>query len=191
MVGGRLDAQEKGDEAMKRIFSWLFAGSLVITAGAAADEPLPTPPLPTSPTPSSAPMNLPPMNSVAGDVSPPSTAPAESPFEVVVLALKNDWQAMRYHKTSGESWYTLKGDWKAVPEAGDDKPPDGDYKLFLAATGDNDFVALRLERKSGRSWRLAALKWIEMKVLGGEPELPQPQQPPLPLPAPGDAGGAN
>ena len=114
---------------------------------------------------------------------------SSSPFDVVVLALKNDWQAMRYHKQSGESWYALKGDWKLVPEADETKPPEGDYKLFLAASGDNDFVALRLEKRSGRSWRLAALKWIEMKVLGDEPELPQPQQPPLPLPLPAPVTG--
>jgi hypothetical protein len=108
---------------------------------------------------------------------------------VVLLALKDDWQAMRYHKTSGQSWYALKGDWKPVAEPDEIKPPEGDYKLFLAASGESDFIALRLERKSGRSWRLAALKWIEMKVLGEEPELPQPQQPPLPLPLPGPVTG--
>lgn len=147
---------------MKRIFVWLIVClSCWAASGARADEPQPaaaTPP-----------------------VAATESTPAASAFDVVLLALKNDWQAMRYHKQTGQSWYALKGEWKAVPEADETKPPDGDYKLFLAATGDNDFVALRLERKSGRSWRLAALKWIEMKVLGDEPELPQPQQPPLPV----------
>jgi hypothetical protein len=101
--------------------------------------------------------------------------PQPGPFEVVLVTLKNDWQGMRYHRQTGESWYALKGDWKPVPEAGEVKPPEGQYKLFLTATGDHDWIALRVERKSGRSWRLAALKWIEMKVLDPD-ELP-PQQP--------------
>jgi hypothetical protein len=174
------DASREGGKAVKRIFHWLMAGLLCsaflgwaflgwAASSASADEPQPT----SAITPASAAESL----------------PAKSSFDVVVLALKDDWQAMRYHRASGESWYALKGDWKLVPEADEIKPPEGDYKLFLAATGDNDFVALRLEKKSGRSWRLAALKWIEMKVLGDEPELPQPQQPPLPLPLPAPVTG--
>jgi len=100
--------------------------------------------------------------------------PQAGPFDVVLLTLSSDWQAMRYHRQTGESWYALKGDWKPVPEAGEVKPPAGDYKLLLSATGGNDWIALRIEQKSGRSWRLAALKWIEMKVLGPD-ELPQQQ----------------
>lgn len=100
-----------------------------------------------------------------------------APFDVVLLTLKSDWQAMRYHTQTGESWYALKGDWKPVPEAGEIKPPAGKYKLFMSATGDHDWIALRVERTSGRSWRLAALTWIEMKVLGPD-ELPPQQQPP-------------
>jgi hypothetical protein len=56
------------------------------------------------------------------------------------------------------------------------KPPTGEYKVLLTATGENDWIALRVEQKSGRSWRLAALTWIEMRVLGADelpPALPQ------------------
>lgn len=101
--------------------------------------------------------------------------PDQGQFAVVLLSLKHDWQAMRYHKQTGQSWYTLKGDWKPVPEAGELTPPSGDYKVLMSATGENDWIALRVEQKSGRSWRLAALKWIEMRVLGPD-ELP-PEQP--------------
>lgn len=101
--------------------------------------------------------------------------PNQGPFAVVLLSLKHDWQAMRYHKQTGQSWYTLKGDWKPVPEAGEITPPSGEYKVLMSATGENDWIALRVEQKSGRSWRLAALKWIEMRVLGPD-ELP-PEQP--------------
>jgi len=111
---------------------------------------------------------------IAGQTARAEEPPA-GPFDMVLLTLHTDWQAMRYHKQTGESWYAYKGDWKPVPEAGEVKPPSGEYKLFLSATGENDWIALRIEQKSGRSWRLAALKWIEMKVLGPD-ELP-PQQP--------------
>jgi hypothetical protein len=111
--------------------------------------------------------------------------PQTGPFEVVLLTVHSDWQAMRYHRQTGESWYAFKGDWKPVPEAGEVKPPAGDYQLFLSAQGESDWIALRLERKSGRSWRLAALKWIEMKVLGPD-ELP-PQQPVPPVVGPLEA----
>ena len=111
--------------------------------------------------------------------------PKPGPFDVVLLTLASDWQAMRYHKQTGESWYAFKGDWKPVPEAGEVKPPPGEYRVFLSATGEHDWIALRLEQKSGRSWRLAALKWMEMKVLGPD-ELP-PQQPAPPAVGPLEA----
>ncbi|MEX2173555.1 MAG: hypothetical protein WD872_04280 [Pirellulaceae bacterium] len=104
--------------------------------------------------------------------------PADQPsqpatFDMVLLSLKNDWQAMRYQTQSGETWYAFQGDWKPVPEESG-KPPAGEYKVSLSVTGENDWIALRLERKSGRSWRLATLKWIEMKVREAEkPPLPE------------------
>jgi hypothetical protein len=91
--------------------------------------------------------------------------PGQGSFEVVLLSLKSDWQAMRYHAQTGQAWYAFQGDWKPVPESAESGPPEGEYQVLLTATGEHDWVALRLERKSGRSWRLAALKWIEMKVL--------------------------
>ncbi len=112
---------------------------------------------------------------LGGAITARGEEPQAGPFDVVLLTLKHDWQAMRYHTQTGESWYAFKGDWKPVLEAGEVKPPAGDYKLFMTATGDHDWIALRVERKSGRSWRLAALKWIEMKLLDPD-ELPPPQQ---------------
>ena len=104
----------------------------------------------------------------------PKPEPAAEPaaFEVVLLSLKGDWQAMRFHSQSGEAWYAFQGNWKPVPEADNTKPPAGDYRIQMSPTGDSDWIAIRLERKSGRTWRLAALKWAEMKVL----ELENPKQ---------------
>ena len=98
-----------------------------------------------------------------------STEPAT--YEVVLLSLKTDWQAMRINGQTGESWYAFQGNWKPVPEVDNSKPSAGDYRVQMSQTGDNDWIAIRLERKSGRTWRLAALKWVEMKVL--EPEKPK------------------
>ena len=94
--------------------------------------------------------------------------PADEVFQVALLTVKNDWQAIRYHRHSGQSWYAVGGDWKPVPESGESKAPAGLYKVLMTATGENDWFAMRLEQKSGRSWRLAALKWVEMKVLEDE-----------------------
>jgi len=127
---------------MRRLTGWLGAIVVVAAAGwAAADE--------------------------------PKMGPAAEPaaFEIVLLSLKSDWQAMRYHAQSGESWYAFQGNWKPVPEADNTKPPAGEYRILMSKTGENDWIAVRLERKSGRTWRLAALKWAEMKVL--EPEKPK------------------
>jgi hypothetical protein len=89
-------------------------------------------------------------------------------FDIAVLTVKNDWQAIRYHRQTGQSWYAVHGDWRPVAEGGESKLPDGKYHVRLTLMGENDWVALRLERKSGRSWRLSALKWVEMKVLDEE-----------------------
>ncbi len=78
---------------------------------------------------------------------------------------------MRFHAHTGEAWYAFQGNWKPVPEADNNKPPPGDYRVQMSPTGESDWIAIRLERKTGRTWRLAALKWVEMKVL--EPEKPQ------------------
>jgi hypothetical protein len=103
---------------------------------------------------------------------PPKTPAAEkAPFEVVLLSLKSDWQAMRFHMETGEAWYAFQGNWKPVPEADNNKPPDGEYRVQMSKTSENDWIAIRLEKKSGRTWRLAALKWVEMKVL--EPDQPK------------------
>jgi hypothetical protein len=96
--------------------------------------------------------------------------PAKPAYDVVLLSLTTDWQALRYHVETGEAWYALRGDWKPVSEADSKKPPAGDYKVCLSKTGENDWIAVRLERKSGRSWRLAALKWAEMKVVEADKE---------------------
>lgn len=88
----------------------------------------------------------------------------EAPFDVVLLSMKSDWQAVRYHKTSGETWYALAGQWKPIPEPEGMKPPAGSYKVVAGIYGETDWIAVRLDMKSGRSWRLGALKWIEMKV---------------------------
>jgi hypothetical protein len=120
---------------------------------------------------------------VAAEEPSAATAEANSPathFEVVLLSLKTDWQAMRYHTSTGESWYAFQGNWKPVPEASDEKPPAGAYKVLMSATGERDWIALRLEQKSGRSWRLAALKWIEMQPLDPGDLPPVPQGPPDP-----------
>lgn len=120
---------------------------------------------------------------VAAEEPPATNTPApaaEIHFEVVLLALKSDWQAMRYHTSTGESWYAFQGNWKPVPESGDEKPPAGAYKVLMSASGERDWIALRLEQKSGRSWRLAALKWIEMQPLDPGDPPPQPQGPPDP-----------
>ena len=94
-----------------------------------------------------------------------ATPTEQAAFEVVLLTLRGDWQAMRFHSQSGEAWYAFQGNWKPVPEADNNKPPAGDYRVQMSPTGENDWIAIRLERKSGRTWRLAALKWVEMKVL--------------------------
>ena len=103
----------------------------------------------------------------------------EAPFDVVLLSMKSDWQAVRYHKASGESWYALAGQWKPIPEPDGMKPPAGAYKVTAGNYGENDWIALRLDTKSGRSWRLGALKWIEMKVVEED------KKPPAAAPATG------
>ena len=111
---------------------------------------------------------------LAGDDEPKPSAPAATepaPYEVVLLSLKTDWQAMRFHAQTGESWYAFQGNWKPVPETDENKLPAGEYRVHMSQTGENDWIAIRLEKKSGRTWRLAALKWVEMKVL--EPEKPK------------------
>jgi len=105
---------------------------------------------------------------------PKHVPPEEAPFEVVLLSLKSDWQAMRFHSQTGEAWYAFQGNWKPVPEADNNKLPAGDYRVQMSQTGENDWIAIRLERKSGRTWRLAALKWVEMKVL--DPEKPNEEK---------------
>jgi|GEM_PF-5348346 hypothetical protein len=131
---------------MKRIFLWLGALAIAASAGLGrCDEPKPA------------------------DASEPAKTTEPAVYEVVLLSLKSDWQAMRYHAQSGEAWYAFQGNWKPVPEADSTKPPAGDYRLYLSQTGENDWIAIRVERKSGRTWRLAALKWVEMKVLEAEP----------------------
>lgn len=101
----------------------------------------------------------------AGDEAEP-----EPSYDMVVFATKADWQAIRYHRESGEAWVATSGDWRVIPEADGTKPPVGAYKVIASLYGENDWIALRLERKSGRSWRLGALKWIEMKVVEAPPK---------------------
>ena len=98
---------------------------------------------------------------------------AKGSFDVALLSLAGDWQAIRYHTETGESWYATQGNWKPVPEA-DSKPPLGSYKVLLTAQGENHWFAMRLEQKSGRSWRMGALKWIEMQVLPEDKPVPPP-----------------
>jgi hypothetical protein len=136
---------------------WLAAVAILATGSAAAQEP--------GKSPESG------KTSEPAKTTEPQATSQPAAFEVVLLSLKGDWQAMRFHSQSGEAWYAFQGNWKPVPEADNNKPPAGDYRVQMSPTGENDWIAIRLERKSGRTWRLAALKWVEMKVL--EPEKPK------------------
>jgi hypothetical protein len=70
---------------------------------------------------------------------------------------------LRFHTTTGETWHINGGAFELQGETG--AVPAGEFDITMIA-GKENWMAFRLDRKSGKTWLLEANKWN----LAAEPE---------------------
>jgi hypothetical protein len=92
----------------------------------------------------------------AGNTS--STASA-SKYDLRSIYIGDTWETWRFDRNSGESWH--EADNKLI-KVKDSKPvPHGDYDIQLI-TNSKMYLAHRIDRKSGRVWRINGTEWMEL-----------------------------
>ena len=88
-----------------------------------------------------------------------SQAASASKFDLRSIYVGDTWETWRFDRNSGESWH--EADNKLV-KIKDSKPvPTGDYDILLITNG-KMYLAHRLDRKSGRVWRINGSEWMEL-----------------------------
>ena len=75
------------------------------------------------------------------------------------IVLGDQLHVVRFHTRSGETWHLSGDTFKPMGEFG--KVPVGDFDLTMIASK-KDWMAFRLDRKSGKSWLLQANLWAEI-----------------------------
>jgi hypothetical protein len=75
----------------------------------------------------------------------------------------NTFQGIRFKVGTGESWTMATDRFEKVPETG--PVPPGHYDINLV-TDDSNWIAFRIDRRSGATWLLRGNKWLQVK----EPE---------------------
>lgn len=90
--------------------------------------------------------------------------PREDAFRVVMVQKvdRSDWQAIRYNRFTGESWYATSGAWGKIND--DDNVSESRYRVKMVSMNGN-WGAIRVDVDSGKSWRVRNGAWVEMPVV--------------------------
>ncbi len=92
----------------------------------------------------------------AGNTSQAATA---NKYDLRSIYVGDTWETWRFDRNSGESWH--EADNKLV-KIKDSKPvPPGDYDILLITNG-KMYLAHRVDRKSGKVWRINGAQWLEL-----------------------------
>jgi hypothetical protein len=89
-------------------------------------------------------------------------APAKAPGPDCALrhiVVGEQLHVVRFHTKTGETWHLSGDTFAPMGEFG--KVPAGDFDLTMIASK-KDWMAFRLDRKSGKSWLLQANIWAEI-----------------------------
>jgi hypothetical protein len=69
------------------------------------------------------------------------------------------WDGIKYDRFTGETWKAVKGNWVRIEEK--ELLPKSLYKIIMIPLK-SDFEAIRMDLRSGESWRLHGGSWQPM-----------------------------
>ena len=89
-------------------------------------------------------------------------------YDLVMLASSSKtWEAIKYHRQTGEAWTAWNGAWIKIIEEED--PPEGSYTIKMTALS-NNWAALRFDVRTGRTWQCLRGTWTEITLRPPTPE---------------------
>jgi hypothetical protein len=81
-------------------------------------------------------------------------------YDVVAApTTETQWDGIKYDRLTGETWMAIKGKWVVIEEKV--TLPKSLYKIIIIPLR-SDFEAVRLDTRSGKSWRLQGGNWQTM-----------------------------
>ncbi len=78
-------------------------------------------------------------------------------LEMVSIRDKGETRHIRYNKITGESWWANDTKWVKITD--EEILPESSYLVSVAST-DSSWRALRLDTKSGKTWKNSKGKWV-------------------------------
>jgi hypothetical protein len=88
-----------------------------------------------------------------------SSAPNASRYDLRSIYVGDTWETWRLDRNSGEAWH--EADNKLVKIKDPNPVPPGDYDVALITNG-KFYLSHRIDRKSGRLWKINGDVWQEL-----------------------------
>ena len=88
-----------------------------------------------------------------------SSATSADRFDLQSVYIGDSWETWRIDHNSGDAWHEATNELVKIKEP---KPvPPGNYDVALITNG-KFYLAHRIDRKSGRVWRVVGEEWVEL-----------------------------
>ncbi len=97
-------------------------------------------------------------------------------YAVVTVQMgPHSYDAIRWNRTSGESYLLRSQAWQPIPESDEDTElPEGSYEVQFIPL-QNDWGAIRINTETGESWTMAEGQWVPIESapdVTPEPDIP-------------------
>lgn len=90
----------------------------------------------------------------------PHASHSAGEFELIAASNGLIWSVLRYQPSTGETWVHLPYYWHTINEM---RPPGlSQYLVRMIGFGGSNWVAIRIDRRSGRCWRIIDSTWKEI-----------------------------
>lgn len=89
----------------------------------------------------------------------PQLADASGPFRMATAFTRNGWILIRFHAQTGETWLADNNNWQPLADTTRLSPSSYEVQIQRADTDSKGYVAVRIDRRDGRSWWLNDATW--------------------------------
>jgi hypothetical protein len=104
-----------------------------------------------------------PLPAIAADAAAKGAEPTSGEYRIVVVAVSGQaWDAIRYNAATGKAAVIAGGKWQEIKEPKGAGPlPRSEYQVHMVSLA-QDWGAVRMDVRSGRSWRATPQGWEEI-----------------------------
>jgi hypothetical protein len=92
-----------------------------------------------------------------------SSGTSTNKYDLRSTFIGDTWETWKIDRSTGEAWH--EADNKLVKVKDANALPLGDYDVVLITNG-KVYLAHRIDRKSGRVWKIDGSNWMELKTAG-------------------------